>query len=79
LIELRFARSKAPVAHQRPGFCVAEVNKMIKVYGAPIADADVSGIVDFSPRRIEGSRTRVLWKWAIVGSKGSTRCAPFCL
>jgi len=57
LIELRFARSEAPAACQRPGFCVAEVNKMIKVYGAPITD--VSRIVDCL---IEGSRIRVFSK-----------------
>lgn len=28
-------------------FWRAEVTKMIKVYGAPIADADIAGIVDY--------------------------------
>ena len=40
------------VATQRPmkdkkGFWQAEVTKMIKVYGAPIDDADVGKIVDY--------------------------------
>jgi len=31
----------------RKDFWQAEVNKMIKVYGAPIADADIPRIVDY--------------------------------
>jgi hypothetical protein len=34
-------------AKGKKGFWQAEVTKMIKVYGAPIADADVAGIVDY--------------------------------
>jgi hypothetical protein len=34
-------------AKDKKGFWQAEVTKMIKVYGAPIADADVAGIVDY--------------------------------
>ena len=34
-------------AKDKKAFWQAEVTKMIKVYGAPIADADVAGIVDY--------------------------------
>ena len=36
-----------PPMTDRKGFWQAEVTKMIKVYGAPIADADVGKIVDY--------------------------------
>ena len=36
-----------PPMKDRKGFWQAEVTKMIKVYGAPIDDADVSKIVDY--------------------------------
>ncbi|MBV8922430.1 SorB family sulfite dehydrogenase c-type cytochrome subunit [Bradyrhizobium sp.] len=34
-------------AKDKRAFWQAEVTKMIKVYGAPIADTDVAGIVDY--------------------------------
>ena len=34
-------------AKDKRAFWQAEVTKMIKVYGAPIAEADVAGIVDY--------------------------------
>jgi len=34
-------------AKDKKAFCQAEVTKMIKTYGAPIADTDVAGIVDY--------------------------------
>ena len=36
-----------PPMKDRKGFWQAEVTKMIKVYGAPIDDADVGKIVDY--------------------------------
>ena len=36
-----------PPMQDRKGFWQAEVTKMIKVYGAPIDDADVGKIVDY--------------------------------
>ncbi|QOZ47541.1 cytochrome c [Bradyrhizobium sp. CCBAU 53340] len=36
-----------PQMKDKKAFWQAEVTKMIKVYGAPIADADVSKIVDY--------------------------------
>ena len=36
-----------PLMKDKKGFWQAEVTKMIKVYGAPIDDADVGKIVDY--------------------------------
>ena len=42
-----YINTQPRAANDKKGFWQAEVTKMIKVYGAPIAETDVAAIVDY--------------------------------